>query len=38
MQASAEGATFTRAELVELMDLAERGVAELVAAQRAAVA
>ena len=38
VQGSAEGATFTRAELDTLMDLAEKGTAELVALQRAAVA
>jgi ribonuclease PH len=38
VQGSAEGATFSRGELEALMDLAEKGVAELVAAQRAAVA
>jgi ribonuclease PH len=37
VQGSAEGATFSRTELVTLLDLAEKGVAELVAAQRAAV-
>jgi ribonuclease PH len=38
VQGSAEGATFSRAELGALMDLAEKGVAELVLAQKAAVA
>ncbi len=38
VQGSAEGATFSRAELGTLMDLAEKGVGALVAAQRAAVA
>ena len=38
VQGSAEGATFTRAQLDTLMDLAEKGAAELVALQRAAVA
>jgi ribonuclease PH len=38
VQGSAEGATFSRAQLATLMDLAEAGVAALVAAQRAAVA
>jgi len=38
VQGSAEGATFTRAELETLMDLAEKGMAELLALQRAAVA
>jgi ribonuclease PH len=37
VQGSAEGATFTRAQLEALMDLAEKGTAELVALQRAAV-
>lgn len=37
VQASAEGATFARSELDALMDLAEAGVAQLVAAQRSAV-
>ena len=38
VQGSAEGATFTRDELIRLLDLAEKGVTELVAAQKAAVA
>jgi ribonuclease PH len=38
VQASAEGATFTRAELGRMLDLAEAGLAELRAAQLAAVA
>ena len=38
LQASAEGATFSRDQFNELMDLAEQGVAELVAAQKAAIA
>lgn len=37
VQMSAEGATFTRAQMDELLGLAEKGVSELVAAQRAAV-
>ena len=37
-QMSAEGATYSRAQMSELLDLAEKGVAELVAAQNAAVA
>ncbi|WP_116132872.1 ribonuclease PH [Tropicimonas sp. IMCC34043] len=37
VQASAEGATFSRTELDQLMALADAGVAELVAAQKAAV-
>ena len=36
VQMSAEGATFSRTEMDSLMDLAEKGVAELVAAQKAA--
>jgi ribonuclease PH len=38
VQGSAEGATFSRDEMNKLFDLAEKGVAELVAAQKAAVA
>lgn len=38
VQMSAEGATFTRDQMNQLMDLAEAGVAELVAAQKAALA
>ncbi len=37
VQMSAEGATFTRPQMNELLDLAEAGIAELVAAQKAAV-
>ncbi|WP_343080400.1 ribonuclease PH [Ostreiculturibacter nitratireducens] len=37
VQMSAEGATFSRAEMTELLDLAEAGVSELVAAQKAAL-
>ncbi|MCF6303915.1 MAG: ribonuclease PH [Rhodobacteraceae bacterium] len=37
IQGSAEGATFSRAEFDQLMDLAEKGVAELVLAQKAAI-
>ncbi|AVW92524.1 ribonuclease PH [Celeribacter baekdonensis] len=37
-QMSAEGATYSRAQMNELLDLAEKGVAELVAVQNAAVA
>ena len=37
VQASAEGSTFSRGEMDQLLDLAESGVAELVAAQKAAV-
>jgi ribonuclease PH len=36
VQMSAEGKTFTRAEMDQLMTLADKGVAELVAAQRVA--
>lgn len=38
VQMSAEGATFDRKQMDQLMDLAEAGVAQLVAAQKAAVA
>lgn len=38
LQASAEGATFSRAQFDEMFTLAEKGIAELVAAQAAAVA
>jgi ribonuclease PH len=38
VQGSAEGAAFTRDQLITMMDLAERGVAQLVAAQKDAVA
>ncbi len=38
VQMSAEGATFNRGQMDALLDLAQVGVAELVAAQRAAVA
>ena len=38
VQMSAEGATFSRAEMEQLLNLAEKGVAELVAAQKAAIA
>ncbi|SMX47075.1 ribonuclease PH [Actibacterium lipolyticum] len=37
VQMSAEGATYSRSEMDELLTLAEKGVAELVAAQKAAV-
>ena len=36
VQMSAEGATFSRAQMDQLVDLAEKGVGELVAAQKAA--
>lgn len=38
VQMSAEGATFSRDQMTKLLDLAEIGVADLVAAQKAAVA
>ncbi|MBR9841591.1 MAG: ribonuclease PH [Rhodobacteraceae bacterium] len=38
VQMSAEGSTYSRAQMDELLDLAEKGVDELVAAQMAAVA
>ncbi|MGB5560167.1 MAG: ribonuclease PH [Paracoccaceae bacterium] len=38
VQMSAEGSTFSRDQMAELLDLADKGVAELVAAQQAAVA
>ena len=37
VQGTAEGATFTRAELNQLLDLAEHGIQGLIANQRAAV-
>jgi len=37
IQGSAEGATFSRDEFNILMDLAEKGVGELIAAQKAAI-
>jgi ribonuclease PH len=37
VQTSAEGATFTRAQMDALLDLADKGIAELTAAQLAAV-
>jgi ribonuclease PH len=37
VQMSAEGATFSRDEMGKLLDLAEAGVAALVAAQKAAI-
>ncbi|GHG82951.1 ribonuclease PH [Pseudodonghicola xiamenensis] len=36
VQMSAEGSTFTRAQMTELLDLAEKGTQQLVAAQKAA--
>jgi ribonuclease PH len=38
VQMSAEGSTFTRDEMSTLLDLAEKGVGELVTAQKAAAA
>ena len=38
IQGSAEGATFSRNQFTELMDLAEKGVEDLVQAQARAVA
>jgi ribonuclease PH len=38
VQGSAEGAPFTRAQLDEMLGLAEAGIATLVAAQKAALA
>jgi ribonuclease PH len=38
VQMSAEGSTFTRDQMSKLLDLAEKGVTDLVAAQKAAVA
>lgn len=37
VQMSAEGATFSRVQMEKLVDLAEKGVSELVAAQKAAI-
>ena len=38
VQMSAEGSTYTRTQMNELIDLAEKGVAELTAIQKAACA
>ncbi len=38
VQMSAEGAAFSRAQMIELLDLADKGVSELMDAQNAAVA
>ena len=38
VQMSAEGATFSREQMTTLLDLAEKGVSELIAAQKAAIA
>jgi ribonuclease PH len=35
---SAEGSTYSRAQMDELLDLSEKGIAELVTAQNAAIA
>ena len=37
IQMSAEGSTFTREQMNAMMDLAEKGIAELTAAQLAAI-
>jgi ribonuclease PH len=37
LQGTAEGEPFTRAQLNTMMDLAEKGIRELVAAQKAAI-
>ena len=37
VQGTAEGVAFTRAQLGELLDLAEKGIRELMAAQAAAL-
>jgi ribonuclease PH len=38
VQGTAEGAAFSRAEMNQLLDLAEKGINELVAMQRQALA
>ena len=38
VQGTAEGAAFTRAELDAMLDLAQQGIAQLVAAQKTALA
>jgi ribonuclease PH len=38
VQMSAEGATFSRTEMNQLLDMSEVGIAELVRAQKAAIA
>jgi ribonuclease PH len=38
IQMSAEGSTYSRAQMDELLDLSEKGIAELVTAQNAAIA
>ena len=37
VQMSAEGSTYSRAQMDDLLELAEKGVADLVAAQKAAI-
>ena len=37
VQGTAEGATFSRSEMSAMMDLAEKGIEELIAAQKAAL-
>ena len=37
VQGTAEGATFSRTEMNAMMDLAEKGIAELIAAQKEAL-
>ncbi len=37
VQGTAEGATFSRSEMTAMMDLAEKGIGELIAAQKAAL-
>jgi ribonuclease PH len=37
VQGTAEGRPFTRAQMGAMLDLAERGIQELIAAQRAAL-
>jgi ribonuclease PH len=37
VQGTAEGATFSRVEMNAMMDLAEKGINELIAAQRTAL-
>jgi ribonuclease PH len=38
VQMSAEGSTFSREQMAQLLDLADKGIADLVAAQKSAVA
>ncbi|MGB0494988.1 MAG: ribonuclease PH [Kangiellaceae bacterium] len=38
IQGTAEGATFTQAELMEMMDLGKQGIKEIIAAQKSALA